>query len=172
MGSERELLDVTDRTRRPLQHGAVFAGVLVLLLAKVVGSRPGGIALTLWMMAAGFALFVVAAVIKQRWTVTYEGHEVRYENNPFTGEKLFIDHQRAGKGKVGYRSEMRGVIAGGDGAGDTIIARTEAGLLTLHCRITALEPEATGGVPPAISDEQLLAEVRRRGLGCSTGSRT
>lgn len=164
MDFEHQLLDVTDRTRRPLQHGAVLAGVLVLLFAKVVANRPGGIALTLWMMAVGFALFVVAAVIKQKWTVTYKGHEVRYENNPFRGEKLFIDNQRAVKGKVGYRSEMRGVIAAGDGTGDTIIARTEAGLLTLHCRITALEAEAPGGVPSVLSDDQLFAEVRRLGL--------
>jgi len=25
--------------------------------------------------------------------VTYKDHQVRYENNPFTGEKLFIDNR-------------------------------------------------------------------------------
>jgi hypothetical protein len=163
MGFEQELLDVTDKTRRRLQHGAVFAGVVVLLVAKVVGNRPGGIALILGMMAAGFALLGAAAFIKQKWTVTYKGHEIRYENNPFLGEKLFIDNQLAGKGKTGYRSEIRSVIAAGDGAGDTIIVTTEAGLLALRCRITAEIREAADAVPPAVS-EQLLAEVRRRGL--------
>jgi len=164
MGAEQQLLDVTDRARRVLQHGAVFAGVVVLLVAKVVGNRPGGIALILGMMTVGFALLGAAAFIKQKWTVPYKGHEIRYENNPFLGEKLFVDSQLAGKGKTGYRSEIRSVIAAGDGAGDTIIVTTEAGLLALHCRITAEIREAADAVPPAVSDEQLLAEVRRRGL--------
>jgi hypothetical protein len=164
MGPEQQLLDVTDRTRRCLQHGAVFAGVLVLMFAGGLAKRPGGIPLALGMIAGGLALFGVAAVIKQKWAVTYKGHEIRFENNPFLGEKLFIDNQLAGKGKIGYRSESGGVIAAGDGAGDMIIARTEAGLLTVHCRITAQVPEAADAIPPAVSDEQLLAEVRRRGL--------
>ena len=80
MSSEQQLLDVTHRARRRLQHGAVFTGVAVLLVAKVAGNRPGGIALILWLMAVGLALFVVAAVIKQKWTVPYKGHEIRYEH--------------------------------------------------------------------------------------------
>ena len=164
MGPEHLLLDVTDTTRRRLQHGAVLAGVLVLMFAGALAKRPGGIALALGMVATGFALFGIAAVIKQNWAVTYKGHAIRFENNPFLGEKLFIDDQLAGKGKIGYRSESRGVIAAGDGAGDTIIASTEAGSLRLHCRITTHVPEAADAVPLAVSDEQLLAEVRRRGL--------
>jgi hypothetical protein len=164
MGSEQQLLDVTDRARRRLQHGTVFTGVAVLLIAGAVAKRPGGIPLALWLIAGGLALFGVAAVTKQKWAVRYKGHDIRYENNPFLGEKLLIDSKFAGKGKTGYRSETRGVIASGDGAGDTIIARTEAGLLSLHCRITAIEPDAGGDVPSALSDEQLLEEVRRRGL--------
>ncbi len=165
MNPERELLDVTDRTRRPLQHGAVLAGIAVLLFAGAVANRPGGIALALWMIAAGLALSGVAAAIQQQWTVTYKGHDVRFQNNPFLGEKLFIDNALAGKGKIGFRSETRAVVAAGSGAGDTIIVRTEAGLLTLRCRITALVPDASDGIPSAVSDEELLAEVRRRGLG-------
>jgi hypothetical protein len=165
MGPEQQLLDVTDRTRRVVQHGAVFAGIAVLLLAKAAANRPGGLALTLWMMAAGLALFVMAAFIKQKWMVVYKGHGVRYENNPFLGEKPFIDNKIGGKGKVGYRSEMRAVIPAGDGVGDSVIARTEAGLLSLRCRIYAQGADAAGGVPPTVSDDALLAEVRRRGLG-------
>ena len=149
MGSEQQLLDVTDKARRRSQHGAVFAGVVVLLLAKVVGNRPGGIALILGMMAAGFALFGAAAFIKQKWTVTYKGHAIRYENNPFLGEKLFIDNKLAGKGKTGSRSEIRSVIAGGDGIGDTIIVRSEAGLFALHCRITVQPRDAADAVASA-----------------------
>jgi len=162
--AERVLLDATDKTLRPLQHGAVFAGVAVLLFAKVAANRPGSIALALWIIAVGLALFVAAAMVKQKWSVTYKGHTLRFENNPFLGEKLFIDNQRAGKGKVGYRSEMRAVIVSGDGAGDTVIVRTEAGLLTLRCLITVEVHDAADAVPSAVSDEQLLAEVRRRGL--------
>ena len=166
--AEQTLLDVTDKAKRRLQHGAVFAGVIVLLLAKVVVNRPDGKPLALVTIAAGLALFVVAMFIRQKWTVTYKGHEVRYENNPFAGEKLFIDGLRAGKGKVGYRSEIRAVIAAGDGVGDTIIVRSEAGLLALRCRITVHVAEAASAVPSAVSDEQLLAEVRRRGLANRT----
>jgi hypothetical protein len=164
MSPEHLLLDVTDSTRRPLQHGAVFAGVVVLLIAGAVAKRPGGIAPALWMIAIGLALFGVAAFIRQKWAVTYKGHDVRYENNPFLGEKLFIDNKLVGKGKTGYRSEIRGVITTGDGAGDAIVARTEAGVLTMHCRITARAPAEADAIPSAVSDEQLLAEIRRRGL--------
>ena len=104
MGPEQPLLDVTDRTRRVAQHGAVFAGVAVLLLAKAAANRPGGLALTLWIIAAGLALFVIAAFIKQTWTVAHKGHVVRYENNPFLGEKLFIDNKIAGKGRSGIEA--------------------------------------------------------------------
>ena len=44
------------------------------------------------------------------------------------------------------------------------VASTEAGLLRLHCRITAHVPDAADAVALAVSDEHLLAEVRRRGL--------
>jgi len=165
MGSEQQLLDVTDKTRRPLQHGAVFAGVAVLLFAGAAANRPDGLALALWLIAAGLALFVVAALVKQQWALTYKGHEVRFENNPFLGEKLFIDGALAGKGKIGFKSETGAVISAGDGVGDTVIARTEAGLLTLRCRITVQVPDEAGAIPTAVSDEQLLAEMRRRGLG-------
>ena len=164
MGPEHQLLDVTDRTRRPLQHGAVFAGVAVLLFAGSLANRPDALTLALVMIAGGLALFVAAAVIKQKWAVTHEGHDVRFENNPFLGEKLFINGRLAGKGKLGIRSEIRGVIPAGDGAGDTVIVRTEAGLFTFRCRITVHAVDAANGVAVGVSDEQLLAEVRRRGL--------
>jgi len=164
MSAEHLLLDVTDRKLRPLQHGVVLAGVVVLLVAGAAAKRPEGIALTLWMIAGGLALIGAAAAIRQKWAVTYKGHDVRFENNPLLGEKLFIDNTSSGKGKLGYRSEIRAVIASGEGAGDTVIARTEAGLLTLRCRITAEGPGGLVGVPSAVSDEQLLAEARRRGL--------
>lgn len=164
MAPEHQLLDVTDKTHRVLQHGAVLAGVVVLLFARVAADRADGVAFALGMIAVGLALFGAAAVVKQKWGVTYKDHDVRFENNPFLGEKLFIDNQLAGKGKLGFRSETRGVIAAGDGAGDTVIVRTEAGLFTFRCRITVHALEAADAVPPAVSDEQLLAEVRRRGL--------
>lgn len=164
MASGQLLLDVTDTAKRRLQHGAVFAGVLVLISAKAAAGRPEGAAMALLIIAIGLALFGVAMSIKQRWSVTYKGHDVRYENNPFTGEKLFVDGVRGSKGKLGYRSEMRGVIASGDGAGDTVVVQTEAGLLSLKCRITAEPAVGTDAIPPAVSNEQLLAEVRRRGL--------
>ena len=164
MGLERELLDVTDKTRRPLQHGAVLVGIVILLLAGAFANRPGGIPTALWMIAAGLLLFGVAGAIRQTWTVAYKGHAVRFVNNPFLGEKLFIDNALAGKGQIGFKSETRAVIATGEGAGDTIIVCTDAGLLTLRCRITAQPTAVASPVSPDVTDEQLLAEARRRGL--------
>lgn len=81
-------------------------------------------------MAAGFR-------VKVRWTVPYKGHQIRFENDPFRGEALFIDGAPCGRGKMGISNTLSGVIASGNGAGDRIVAESEAGFLAFRCRITA-----------------------------------
>lgn len=116
-------------------------------------------------MVRGLLLLGLAATVKQRWSLDYKGHAILFENNPILGERLFIDQELAGNGKIGYRSEIRGVLRQGDGAGETILVRTTAGLLSFHCRIVA-EPAASRQAAPAASltDAELLEEVQRRRL--------
>jgi hypothetical protein len=151
------LLDATDRRLRLLQHGAIFGAVGLLALAsRVVDANFGwGIAIIL----AGLTLVAVASRAVQRWEVDYRGHRIEFRNNPLSGEKLFIDGALAAKGTLGVTSVMRATIPSGDGMGDEIVARTKAGLTQFHCRIEAV---SASGLP--VSDDQLLAEVRRRGL--------
>ncbi|HEY7500534.1 MAG TPA: hypothetical protein VH740_18575 [Vicinamibacterales bacterium] len=151
------LLDVTDARKRLIQHGAVIAGILILLVAGAAAGRS--IPLSLALIVAGLALFTVTATTSQKWVVDYKGRSIAYENNAFFGEKLFVDGELVAKGKIGVKSEMRATIASGEAAGDEIVSRSTAGLLRFRCRIHA-SPRAS----MRASDEQLMAEVRRRGL--------
>ena len=161
MTTPREtLLEAVDTKRRIRQHGGILAGVVVLLVARLVVDV--NLVLGLAAIAAGFGLFAYAARIKQHWEVSYKGHRIQFENNPLRGEKLFIDGDLVGKGRIGYRSEIHATIAHGDGAGDKIVVLTVAGLLSFGCRI--LVAAAAGSPGARLSDEQLLLEVRRRGL--------
>lgn len=159
------LLDQTDRRRRLLQHGAILGGILLLAPVAALIDVPGHWSFAIATMAAGLLLLAIATTIKQRWTVDYKGHVIKFENNPIRGERLFIDGELAGKGKIGYRSEIRGVLRGGDGSGEAIVASTTAGLLSFHCRIVAerVEPPAAAR-SASLTDTELLDEVRRRGL--------
>jgi hypothetical protein len=156
------LLDETDVLRRVLQHTTIL--VAILLLASAAGVADSTLDSALALIAAGFALFAIGALIDQRWDVTYKGHRIRVVNNPFRGEKLFIDDVPVAKGQLGLRSEMRAPIAAGSGAGDVIAATCEAGLLRYRCRIVAHHAAAVAATSAALSDEQLVAELRRRGL--------
>ena len=131
---ETRLLDETDWRRRVIQHGALFAGIGALVAALAVVDDEGGRALAFGAIAGGLALFTIASFVKQRWAVTYKGHEIRFENNPFSGEKLFIDGAPAAKGRLGVHSEMRARLP----EGDEIVVRSTAGLFRLQCRIDAV----------------------------------
>lgn len=125
------LLDETDRARRLLQHGSIVVGVFVLLLAARVADRPGGLPVTLALMAAGFLLFVPAFVVRQRWSIRHAGQEIRVENSPLGGERLFLDGAMVAKGQLGRRSEMRAPLA----SGERLLVIAEAGLTSYRCRI-------------------------------------
>ena len=164
-GREEVLLDATDVRRRVFQHGAILAGIVVLASAGVIVNAPDSFALAIGAIVLGLVLFILAAVVKQRWQVIHRGHRIRFENNPFVGERLFVDDELVAKGKLGFHSEMRWTIRAGSGAGDRIVARSTAGLLSFRCRITVESGAGSASaVPGDVSDEQLLEEVRRRGL--------
>ena len=159
------LLDAIDRTRRPAQHGAILAGILLLLATLAFLDPPDRRPLAAASAAAGLTLLGIATRISQRWDVRYKGHHIRYVNNAMTGERLWIDDRLAGKGSIGIKSEIRATLTGGDGRGEVIVARSIAGFLTFRCRIVA-EPAAPqdAAAAGALSDAALLDEVRRRGL--------
>ncbi len=159
------LLDTTDRTRRVLQHGAIFAGILLLLVTLRFLDPPDRQPRAVATAAVGVTLLVLATRISQRWDVTYKGHQIRYVNNALTGERLWLDGRMAGKGKLGIKSEIRATIADGDGRGDAIVARSTAGLVSFQCRIEVVPPDPAAGQAAArLSDSALLDEMRRRGL--------
>jgi hypothetical protein len=158
------LLDAIDRTRRPVQHGAILAGILLLLATLGFLDPPDRRPLAYASLAAGLTLLGIATRISQRWTVSYKGHHIRYVNNALTGERLWIDDRPAGKGTLGIKSEIRSTLTDGDGRGDVIVARSIAGLLTFRCRIVVEPAARQEAAAVGLSDAALLDEVRRRGL--------
>ena len=71
------LLDAIDRTRRPAQHGAILAGILLLLATLGLLDPPGRRPVAAATAAAGLALLGVATRISQRWDVSYKDHRIR-----------------------------------------------------------------------------------------------
>ena len=151
------LLDETDVVKRLLQHGAILAGIVVLGSAAAVADRNKTLALTI--IAAGLGLLVVSMMVQQIWDVSYKSHRIRFVNNPLRGERLYVDGVRVARGKIGFRSEMHAAIS----SGELLKVVADAGFFRLRCRIF-VEPAAGALEHAALSDEQLLAEVRRRGI--------
>ncbi|GEM_PF-5916689 len=131
------LLDVVDRKRRLLQHGCVFTGVFLLILAGVTMSKPGPRVRPLVAAGVGLALIGASMFVRICWDVSYKGHPIRFENNPLRGEQLFIDGELVGRGGLGIRMVMQATVKSGEGAGDRIEAHSVAGLLSFHCKIAA-----------------------------------
>jgi hypothetical protein len=86
----------------------------------------------------GIGLIVVSLRQVIGWDVSYKGHTIRFENDPCSGERLYIDGQLVDRGGVGIRMVLSGKVASGDGAGDIIEATSRAGVPTFHVRIVAL----------------------------------
>jgi serine/threonine-protein kinase len=130
------LLEGSDRAKRLLQHGGLLivfplgcTGVLMVFF------NPHLLWLGFGLLAAAFVFGYGVSRIKQRWTVTYRGHPIRFENSCITGESLFIDNVRVARGGVGLRNEIRAVIPRGEAAGEEIVVLAESGLFSFHCRI-------------------------------------
>ncbi|MFL5328217.1 MAG: serine/threonine-protein kinase [Gemmataceae bacterium] len=130
------LFDETDRSARRLQHFAGFAGLFfigfgLILAVGFTGLLPFSIALC----AGGVGLLVVAGRIRQQWEVDYLGHIIRFENGVFTSGSLMIDGRVMASGGIGLWTELNARIPSGPGAGDRIVARTNAGLLSFRLRL-------------------------------------
>jgi serine/threonine-protein kinase len=152
-----KLLDATDTRKRLVQNGCVLLGLVIVIGAGLMD-------LGLIPILIGAGLLVVAARVRQRWEQVYRGHRIGFRNGVFTGERLYIDGKRVGRGGFGRRRELRGVIRTGDGAGDEIMALVEAGLLSFRCRIyaehtgpaAAAPPPAPTAAPPRTFREKLV----------------
>jgi hypothetical protein len=152
------LLDVVDRRKRLIQHGAILTAIGLLVAARFVADVSGATA-ALALIAAALALFVVAASVWQRWIIDYQGYRIVVENNPFRGERLLVGGTVAAKGKIGFISNMTTMIATPSGP-EEILVRTEARFTWFRCVVRVIR-----GAAATASDAELLAEVRRRGLG-------
>ncbi len=132
------LLDETDTRRRILQHALILDGILLLLVAGALIKATDNLKLSgMIVLAVGLVSILLGSFVKVRWTVTYKGHVIRFENDPFRGERLFIDDDPVAKGGLGVRMVLQDSIKQGAGTGDRIAAVSEAGLFRFRCRITA-----------------------------------
>jgi serine/threonine protein kinase/regulation of enolase protein 1 (concanavalin A-like superfamily) len=141
-----QLLDATDRRRRLIQHGGILLGLalgvfgVLLMFAGARGFPPV-------MIVLGVVALAVASRVKQRWVLTYRGHAIRIENSAFRGEALFLDGVLVARGGFGGRTELRGLIRRGAGAGDEVMVLCDSGPLTFRCRIY-VERQAARVAPP------------------------
>jgi hypothetical protein len=132
------LLDATDTKRRILQHALILDGILFLMVAGALIKATDNLRLPgMIVLAVGLVSILLAFFVKVRWTVTYKGHVIRFENDPFRGERLFMDDDLVAKGGLGVRMVLQDSIKQGAGTGDRITAVSEAGLFRFRCRITA-----------------------------------
>jgi len=138
MPSETVLLDTHSTKRRLMQNGLPLVGAALMLAGIAVMVAPtrayiqGSIGVLLGVVLIGSAPRVLL-----KWTVTYKGHTIRFENSVLFGERLFIDGVRITAGALGYRKTLSGLIQSGDGQGDRIKAESEAGLTIFRLRIVA-----------------------------------
>jgi Protein kinase domain/Domain of Unknown Function (DUF1080) len=139
-GHLEKLLDATDTRRRLMQHSAMLGSLVILMLGLlliVFGRRMEAetIAVGILAMFIGCGGLIGVSLVKQRWEVHYRGHTIRVVNSSFRGESLFIDDVPVARGGLGMRTELRGLIRQGDGAGDEIMVRCEPSVLSFRCRI-------------------------------------
>ncbi len=163
-----KILDVTDRRIRRLQLAAV-AGSAMLSSVGFISFRSANVptAVAAVALLAGVAGFMIAGSIRQRWEIGYRGHQIRFENSPLTGERLFLDGGMVSRGGVGMKMELRAPIRVGEGAGEEIMALVDAGIFTLRLRVyvegASAEPAAAPApsvlVVPAAAEERAARET-------------
>lgn len=133
-----KLLDVTDRSVRRLQLAALIAsGLLIGIAGFLITTTEVPVWATVPAMLIGIIGIVIAGAIRQRWDLEYKGHQILFENNPITGERLFLDGGLVSRGGVGKKMELRAPIRVGDGAGEEIMALVDAGIFKLRLRVYA-----------------------------------
>jgi hypothetical protein len=142
------LLDATEHKYRilqqvaPLLGGALLTVGLSLLVIMPGANRILGVLSAL----AGVGLFVWGGRLLVRWEVPYKGHVIRFQNSVVFGERLYIDDDRFDDDALeGTEKVLRGTITAGDGLGESIVASSAAGMVSLRCRIEAEARASDGG---------------------------
>jgi serine/threonine protein kinase len=159
------LLDQTDQVRRTTQNLGLLTGAFLLLVGIIVmiSTYPSP-----WSWLGGACLgvaavaFLTAGSQKQRWETVYKNHRIVFENSVLAAERLFIDDVAVSRGGFGRRMELQGVIPAGEGAGDRIVAWTEAGFTIYRLRLFAAAPDARRVNRPSASEGARQAEMTRR----------
>ncbi len=92
-------------------------------------------------LLSAFALLALTASIRQRWEIDYKGHRIRFENSAVLAERMYLDEGLVARGGLGNKIEMRAPIRVGEGAGETIVALVDAGLLSFRLRLFVEQSE-------------------------------
>lgn len=136
LGSMEKLLEETDFRQRIVQHYTFLSGVALVWLSLMLFASPRVLLLVSFVtFASGAAALAVAVFTRQRFAVTYRGHDIRVVNGILAGEKLYIDGKVAARGGLGRRKEIRAALPNPKLAGDEIVVLCEAGLMRFRCRI-------------------------------------
>jgi tRNA A-37 threonylcarbamoyl transferase component Bud32 len=145
-----------DHSKRIAQMGLILSGITLVVLA-LFGWAAWIPASPVLVAAVGVTVFVIGALIEQRWEVPYKGRVLRFENSAISGEKLFVDGTRIAAGGFGIVRFLRGTIPAGAGSGDEIGVKVSASVV--HFGWLMYVREGRGEVPPAPSqrDDQAAA---------------
>jgi hypothetical protein len=141
-GDETLLLEAADSRRRLIQTLLPITGTLLGAAGVAMWVRAGGgpSVIAFSSTVVGIVLIVVSLRTVIAWDVSYKGHAIRFQNDPCSGERLYIDGQLVARGGVGLVMVLSGTIPSGEGAGETIRADSRAGVLSFSCRIAAVSP--------------------------------
>lgn len=173
IGQMALLLDQTDQVSRQFQHMLLLAGAFLLLVGVVLLSVTSTLPLK-WLggssLGVAVVMFLIAGRVKQHWECIYKGRRVIFENSVYTGEKLFIDGALMARGGFGRRMEIAGTIPGGAGAGDRIIAWTDARFQTFRLRLFA-EPATNATQLSAAPSNEMGRATEKRMAASKTSSR-
>ncbi len=149
-----KLIDVSDRHTRLKQLAGVLSSFALIgagAVALATGKVPTGSAALSIVLGVGF--LIVVGSIRQRWTVDYKGHEIRFENSPLTGERLYLDGGLVARGGIGLKMELRAPIRVGAGAGEELVALVDAGVRTFRLRlfVDGAEHDMSGRQAPPVT---------------------
>ncbi len=161
----KKLIDVTDRKTRRTQQASAAAASALGAIGAVLLVTEAGPALAAWAaLGAAAALLALTASIRQRWDIAYKGHRIRFENSAVLAERMYLDEGLVARGGLGKKTELRAPIRVGEGAGETVVALVDAGLLSFRLRLFVEPPESAPDAADAMHSQTqaTLVEPPRR----------
>jgi len=132
---EAVLLDASNTGGRIIQTVLPLMGTLLSAVGVAMMFRANGgvTASSVSLTVVGIVVIALSMRHVVGWDVSYKGHTVRFENDPCSGEHLYIDGQLVDRGGVGYQFVLSGRIP----SGEVIRATSRAGI-PFHCRIEVI----------------------------------